>query len=172
MRLCGLTRHSAPSRQRGKLRDVHAWHLCAVRLQGSESKLGARYTPTTLSTLNESVDGDSSGSSMMVMTRQSEDLFEDFSTPPAQINKLRSQCLICWFIVQFFKYLFYRLNCWGSAPPPPHLLLLAGRGLGTTAQPGCVGRPPVAKPPPRKRDERQTSTERWGWTGLISWGSS
>lgn len=80
--LHALTRHSAPSRQRGKLLDVQVWHFWAGRLQGRESRLGGRYRPTTLSMLSESEDGDSSGSSMMVMTRQSEERW-DASTPPA-----------------------------------------------------------------------------------------
>ncbi|KAG7226639.1 hypothetical protein INR49_001809 [Caranx melampygus] len=51
----------------------HAQPQLTNHQQGSESRLGGRYRPTTLSMLSESEDGDSSGSSMMVMTRQSEE---------------------------------------------------------------------------------------------------
>lgn len=76
--------HSAPNRQRGKLREVQARHLCAgVCVQGSESKLGVLEAgptrPSTPSTLTESQEEgeeeveSAAASSMMVMTRQSDE---------------------------------------------------------------------------------------------------
>lgn len=145
----GLTRHSAPSRQRGKLRDVHARHFCAGRLQGSESRLGGRNTPTTLSVLSESEDGDSSGSSMMVMTRQSEERC-DASTPrteTAQGGHTRK-----WYEKKRRGHLS---GCWDLAAPRP--APPAGRGPDTTEPPGCDGRPPSATPGDGQTDRQEVS---------------
>lgn len=86
--------HSAPNRQRGKVREVQARHLCAGGcVQGSESKLGVREAgptrPSTPSTLSESQEEgeeeveSAAASSMMVMTRQSDERWVVSDPPPA-----------------------------------------------------------------------------------------
>lgn len=68
--------------KRGTERDVHERHFCTGTWHGSESKLAGRYRRTMFSMPVESGEGDSSGTSMMVMTRQSEELWA-CSPPPS-----------------------------------------------------------------------------------------